>query len=109
MNSPIAIAKYFYSNKPQREHAARSRILRSAKKRRKFFLEPLEPRLLLDAAPIVFAGAETALNLTVAVIQDQSGAQLIQLLDNNAAPGANVVASQALADTSGVEIGRAHV
>ena len=89
MNSPIAIAKYFYSNKQQREHAVRSRIMRSAQKRRKFFLEALEPRMLLDAAPLVFGGAETALNLTVSVVHDQCGTQLVQLLDNNAAPGAN--------------------
>ena len=74
----------------------------AAKKRsRKMLLEPLEPRILLSADLSYTAAAGAAMDITLR-LQEVEGSGTLQLIDNN--NNQSVLQSQALADTSGVEI-----
>ncbi|MEJ2723027.1 MAG: LEPR-XLL domain-containing protein [Deltaproteobacteria bacterium] len=69
------------------------------KRRRKAFIEPLEPRLLLDAETLSYAaGAGSAVDLTLRL---DDVTEELQLIDN---VNQSLLQSQALADTIGVEI-----
>jgi len=75
----------------------------AAKKRRKVLFEPLEPRLLLSA-DLSFAMAGAANDLTLQLDQ-VDGVDTLQLINNeDTDPTTQIVASQALADTSAVLI-----
>jgi Ca2+-binding RTX toxin-like protein len=77
------------------------RIRAAAKKRRKVLFEPLEPRILLSSDPFSYtAAANTAVDLTLR-LQEVSGIDTLQLINNS---DQSVLQSQALADTSAVEI-----
>ena len=69
-----------------------------AKRRRKIFFEPLEPRLLLSSDLTHAAAAGAALNVTLRL---DGATQELQLVDNTSQ---SVLQSQALADTSAVSI-----
>jgi hypothetical protein len=75
----------------------------TAKKKRLVHLEPLEPRILLSAdLSHTMGGSGHDLTLRLG---DVDGVNTLQLINpTNPDPGAQVVASQALADTSGIEI-----
>ena len=73
---------------------------KSSPRQNKVFLEPLEPRLLLDAQPLSYAAAPgTAINATLRL---QVDTLQLQLINNNS--NQSVLVSQALADTTSVEI-----
>src|SRR5574341_1433064 len=94
--SPLAsLARFFSSKNGQRSEAHRARFRRALKRRSSFTVEPLEPRLLLDAAPLVFnVDPAAAANFTVQVANAD-----VQIVDNSSG---NILLSQALADTSEV-------
>jgi len=75
------------------------REVSSAKKRRKALLEPLEPRILLDA-DLSFGMTEDANDLTLR-LDEISGVDTLQLINNL---DSQVVAERALAQTGTVEI-----
>jgi hypothetical protein len=62
-----------------------------------FQLEQLEPRLLLSADPFSALALTAAADITLQV-SSANNQQIIQLIDNKAAPGANVLASQSISD-----------
>ena len=75
----------------------------TAKKQRKVHLEPLEPRILLSAdLSHTMGDAGEDLTLRLADVEGVDTLQLITSSDPNA--DTQVVASQALADTSGVQV-----
>jgi Ca2+-binding RTX toxin-like protein len=75
----------------------------TAKKHRKVMLEPLEPRILLSAdLSHTMGDSGEDLSLTLADVEGVETLQLINSNDSN--PNTQVVASQALADTSEVRI-----
>ena len=88
----MSLARWFKRRNKKRIEAA-------AKRQRKVLLEPLEPRILLSSDLSYTAAAGAAMDLTLR-LQDDT----LQLIDNNNTSGTEVVASQALADTSKVEI-----
>ena len=73
----------------------------AAKRRSKVLFEPLEPRILLSSDPLSYtAAAGTAADLTLR-FQNVEGTDILQLFDET---NQTVVQSQALAETSAVEI-----
>jgi Ca2+-binding RTX toxin-like protein len=93
----MSFLRWFRRQMKRRSEAA-------AKRRRKVLFEPLEPRLLLSSDPLSYtAAAGTAADMTLR-LQDVEGIETLELINNSAAPGAEVVVSQALSDTSEVVI-----
>lgn len=84
-----------------RRRLQRNRLI--AKKQRKAFLETLEPRLLLSAdLSYTMTGAVKDLTLTLDKVE---GIDTLQLINNEDSDSATqVIASQALAETTGIEI-----
>ncbi|MBW2202500.1 MAG: LEPR-XLL domain-containing protein, partial [Deltaproteobacteria bacterium] len=75
----------------------------TAKKRRKVMLEPLEPRILLDAE-MTFSMAGAAHDLTLR-LDDVDGIETLHLIDNqDQSPDIQVIMSQSLLGTTGVTI-----
>ncbi|MBW2000187.1 MAG: LEPR-XLL domain-containing protein, partial [Deltaproteobacteria bacterium] len=71
----------------------------AGKRRRKVLLEPLEPRLLLSAdLSYTMSGAADDLTL---LLDNSDGVEILKLIDND---DLSILASQALAETSAVEI-----
>jgi hypothetical protein len=100
----MSLCEIFYAKQLLRKsRGRRSRDRRILPRHRPILFEPLEPRLLLDASPLLFNMAALqpglAHEVTLRVIDD-AGTLTVQVVD-----GSNAVqASQALADTSAVAI-----
>src|SRR5215813_8023705 len=96
----MSLAELFYSKHPRRSPSMTARRRRRRPGRSKVLLEPLEPRVLLDAQPLSLVAA-TAVDLSIHLVDDD-GTLTVEIVDNNASsPTASVVASQPLAETSG--------
>src|SRR6185436_12403053 len=96
MKSP---APFLFTD-PRKKLARTLALLEKSEKRRRqnVHIEPLEPRVLLDATPLELITL-TASDLSVRV--DDSGAPTVQIIDNHTH---SVISSRALADTSQVVI-----
>ena len=69
-----------------------------------YHIEPLEPRILLSADPLIFdADPNLAVELSLSVVDD-NGTPTIQITNENGVQGAEVVASRAVSTTSKVLI-----
>ena len=74
-------------------------------RQRKVVFEPLEPRILLSADLSFAAASGQALDLTLRLQDDAVNPPQLQLVDiKDSNPDTQVVASQALSDTTGVVV-----
>src|SRR3990167_2032802 len=96
----MSLAELFYTKHPRR--SVRPPGKKALRRQRKLLFEPLEPRLLLSAEPLSLAAAAAA-DLTLRLVYEPD-LPTLQIVDNTAAPESQVLASRALAETSGVEI-----
>ncbi|NVM20741.1 MAG: LEPR-XLL domain-containing protein, partial [Desulfobacterales bacterium] len=92
----MSFARWFHRQKKRRNEAA-------AKRRRKVLFEPIEPRILLSSDPLSYtAAAGAAIDMTLRL--DDAAQELLLINNKETNPETQVVASQALADTSEVVI-----
>lgn len=88
-----------------RRHRERLRRRRaSAPRTTAFLLEPLEPRILLSATPLVVEADPLQAADLLLTVETVNGIPTVQVIDQQAPAGADVVASQAVVDTSQVDI-----
>src|SRR6266581_9034216 len=96
----MSLAELFYAKHPRRAATPRRSRRASRRRPRRMLFEALEPRLLLSSQPLSFAAAAAA-DLAVRLVDDIT--PRLEIVDNSGTQP-QVLASQALADTSAVEI-----